>query len=326
MFVKKDLRKIPTILSSALQSPSDKTKEHDETYEKIILKDLPLSRRPAEFNGSISILCNPKFIPSLKHLTRLSLYDCQISSLDHIGALANSNGNGTATNLQDLNIGRNPLNYLPDDLSLFQNSLRNLWCDDCQLTGSLPSCVLELKQLQILRMSNNQIDCIPDQKIQNLRNLKILCLDGNNIKQIPSQVGTLQNLESLLLRKNKIQYLPEGVPGGLNKKLKLLHVSSNLLQSLPQSISDCTTLECIYANSNALNSIPTKMASSLIHLKHVNLCSNQIFQLPDDFIERFGNFDFDSMECIKDSSCKVMLRKNPISEDHGNNDIERMEL
>lgn len=201
MFVKKDLRKIPKILSDVMvQSPPSVNGDKDES-QKEILTDLPLSRRPVEFNGSISILCNPSYAPVLQHLVRLSLYDCQISSLDNIGFLASHNTLlGIPPNLQDLNIGRNPLKSLPDDLAVFEPSLINLWCDDCELTGSIPKCVMKLKQLQVLRMSNNQIDHIPGDQVEQLQNIRVLCLDGNQIKDVPHQIGNLQYLESLLLR------------------------------------------------------------------------------------------------------------------------------
>jgi len=192
MFVKKDLRKIPKILSDALQTPPDCNTD-DESIQESILTHLRLSRRPEEFNGSISILCNPNYKSALQNLTKLSLYDCQISSLENIGTLA-------CPCLQDLNLGRNPLKSLPDDLAIFRSSLKRLWCDDCQLTGKIPHCVFELQKLEVLRMSNNQIKTLNGDQIERLQLLKILCLDGNDIELIPQQIGNLSNLESLLLR------------------------------------------------------------------------------------------------------------------------------
>ena len=200
MFVKKDLRKIPRILSDALQSPPENSDLNEEAQKASILTELRLSRRAAEFNGSISILCNPNYTSVLRNLVKLSLYDCQISSLDNIGFLAFRNADQkVCPSLQDLNIGRNPLKTLPEDLAFFEESLLNLWCDDCQLTGSIPNSVLRLNKLETLRMSNNQIDQIPDQ-VDQLKNLKILCLDGNKIEHIPIQLGKMKKLESLLLR------------------------------------------------------------------------------------------------------------------------------
>lgn len=85
--------------------------------------------------------------------------------------------------------------------------------------------------------------------------------------------------------------------------MKLLHVSSNVLRSLPNSISQCTTLETIYANGNLLDCIPNGIGLNLNNLRHFNISHNKIKDLPQDFVERFGNVDKKSGECAKVSSC-----------------------
>jgi hypothetical protein len=99
--------------------------------------------------------------------------------------------------LRELNVGRNPITILPDELALLP--LKELWIDDCQLTGSLPDCIMRMKDLEILRISNNKITDIPS-SIQRLRELKTLCLDGNEIETVPEELSRLCNLETLLLR------------------------------------------------------------------------------------------------------------------------------
>jgi len=321
MFVKKDERKIPQILSEA--SAQDR-KEN--------LTELRLARRPAEFNGSISILCQPHYANALHDLISLSLYDCQISTLTGIGYLASSSSCNTTTteeedenadlhedvccpHLKELNFGRNPLSVLSPELSRLSNSLTSLWLDDCEITGPLPECVYDLENLEILRISNNKITTLKGRHgIDKWKNMKVLCLDGNMIEEVPAELAALTHLESLLLRKNKLSALPEGVPGINHPNLTLLHVSSNNLRSLPSSISECGSLTVIYANANKITAVPEDMAMRLTRLESCNLCNNQIESVGVEFLERFGEPDLKSGKCEKDSACTVNLDQNPMVE------------
>jgi Leucine-rich repeat (LRR) protein len=187
MFIKKDLRKIPIIFSDAKEAyekdPSDK------------LVELRLARRPAEFKqGSIAPLCQPHYIPSLMHLQKLSLYDCQISTLEGIQFLADS-----CPILEEMNLGRNPLKSLPSELGSMK-ALKSLSLDDCEVEGDLPSCLYELDQLQVLRMSNNFITKVDGEKLDTWKGMEVLCLDGNLIEHVPAEMQCLIKLKVLMLR------------------------------------------------------------------------------------------------------------------------------
>ena len=93
--------------------------------------------------------------------------------------------------------------------------------------------------------------------------------------------------------------------------LTLLHLSSNRLGSLPESLAECATLESLYANSNALTAIPNALVSSvsgvLGNLKRLNLSNNQIRFLPSGFTERFGKADDTTGMCSKVSGVTTPL-------------------
>lgn len=202
MFINKDLRKIPRILADA--NPYDENNEDDRAVKRTkrtTLTELRLSRRNSEFNGSLQILCSPKNAPSLRYLVSLSMYDCNLSSLAGIGMLASPVNDGRSVccpDLRELNVGRNPLTQLPPELASLEK-LESLWCDDCRLSGDLPECVTFLSNLKTLRISNNKLTSIPPE-IQNLRQLETLCLDGNEIEQVPLELSELCDLQTLLLR------------------------------------------------------------------------------------------------------------------------------
>jgi len=91
----------------------------------------------------------------------------------------------------------------------------------------------------------------------------------------------------------------------------MLHLSSNQLTSLPDSIVECTSLESLYLNSNKLTCIPQGMAEALVLLKRLTLSHNNIEKLPQDFVERFGQA---KEECDGDPTCVVTLACNPVLE------------
>ena len=179
MFIKKDLRKIPKILEDAIDCSHEETSDGttaattttlDNNGSNNItkrvkhtepLKSLKLARRQHEFQGSVKILCEPSkrssYVPKLKQLELLNLYDCNISNLDGIGDVFNSEN---TPNLTMINLGRNPLRHIPMEFSNIQ-SIQHLWLDDChELTGQFPKALLELTNLESLRMPNCKINVV----------------------------------------------------------------------------------------------------------------------------------------------------------------------
>lgn len=296
MFIKKDLRKIPTILAKSAWADEAETATSESTKQP--QTELHLQRRKAEFRGSVKILCQPANAPALLHLKSISLYDCEIHDLT---------GVGLCHNLVSLNVGRNPVKELPT--ADFENlsSLESLCLDDCQLEGCLPAAITCLYNLSELRIASNMITEIPDE-ICNLRQLTIFGLDNNHLVALPEAVTELLNLHTLLLRSNHLSNLPENLPN--MNSLKLLHVSSNQLLALPDSLAECTFLTHIYANSNpALTQLPLNI-ETLPELKHLNVSHCQIDHLNTDFYRTFGKPN--QYGVCTAANCKVLLTGNPV--------------
>jgi Leucine-rich repeat (LRR) protein len=111
MFIKKDLRRIEEILQD---------KENDET--------LKFSKRTAEFNGSIHILCYEKHVELMKNVKIMNLYDNKLVSINGIERFRG------LTMLQELNLGSNQLTSIPTEVMLpfsvqiiFLNFLLIVW-------------------------------------------------------------------------------------------------------------------------------------------------------------------------------------------------------
>jgi Leucine-rich repeat (LRR) protein len=321
MFIKKDLRKIPRIMEDAPDCPSpssmdatndelqQKQKHRDKRFKgESSLSELRLGRRHQEFQGSLQILCQPKYIPKMQNLKSLNLYDCGISNVDQIGLLAECPA------LELLNLGRNPLQELSPDLAKLQ-SLKHIWLDDCQLSGSIPTPLLELSQLETLRMPNNQITDIFG--IAKLSKLKLLCLDRNQLVALPNELGRLSELEELYVRHNELSALPSTTANAADddgtmttecfaalSSLHILHLSSNQLTDI-DAVAGCTALTHLYANANQLTAITDEFVAALLRsstLRRLVVSHNPITSVS----AAIWNWTI-----TKDDDCEIVWHPNP---------------
>ena len=230
MFIKKDLRKIATILDDAVdcntyekENNEDNENEHenneandnDNTNKNKIkrlkreepLTVLRLGRRKQEFNGTVQVLCAPTHIPKLKFLHTINLYECNISNLNGFGPMFHV----ASPNLETINLGRNPIETIPDDFADVSPSLKHLWLDDCSLSGEFPRPLLLLKNLVTLRLPNNNITHLNIGGIDTNNNNTNKdndnddnYTDHNNNGGGSSKVIPLENLKTLCLDRNKL--------------------------------------------------------------------------------------------------------------------------
>jgi len=282
MFVKKDLRKIPDILTD----PND-------SREKMLL-----ARRGPEFDGGIRILFKSYDASAFQNLQVLSLYDNMLQNIQGIGFLSYSP-------IIELNIGRNHLKSLPDELGQL-STLNVVWAEDNELS-SFPLCLLGLTNLRRLRLSGNRIDTLPDD-INRLNKLQDFALDNNKLGGLPQSIGELTLLESLVLRQNELPALPDTI-GNLSN-LKLLHLSSNAITAVPVSLSNLQGLEYLYINSNQLVLFPSELCILPI-LKSGNLSNNKIASIPTDVLQKWGPLDALSGLLKGTGSIKILLFGNP---------------
>ena len=185
-----------------------------------------------------------------------------------------TDANGRVTRL-DLSTNRLS-GSLPSSLGNLTN-LEVLWLYDNQLSGSLPSSLGNLTNLEVLDLSSNQLSGSIPSELGRLTKLEWLGLYENQLSgSLPSSLGNLTNLEGLGLASNQ---LSGSIPSELGRltNLEVLDLSTNRLSgSLPSSLGNLTNLEGLYLSSNQLSgSIPSELGR-LTNLEVLALSSNQL--------------------------------------------------
>jgi hypothetical protein len=349
MFIKKDLRKIATILDDAVDCDTyEKENEDDENEneneannddnknnKKRIkreepLKVLRLGRRKQEFNGTVKVLCEPLHIPKLKFLQTINLYECNISNLNGFGPMFNL----ASPNLETINLGRNPLTNdgIPKDFADCQ-SLKHLWLDDCQLSGEFPRPLLLLKNLETLRLPNNNIthlniggidtnnsnnsnkdDNSNDEgsKVIPLENLKILCLDrnklggGDSFKVSNQRIGTGTE-EKVVIDVDSNDEDDDNDNGKEKEKEKeeqeqeqvVVDATTSSDSVLPSNLAEwLPNLEGLLLRHNQLTKLGVTIWPTTLQVLHIS--SNQLINL-NEIMGRGGNNDTSSSMVMDDN-------------------------
>ncbi|MCP4549206.1 MAG: hypothetical protein GY835_22360, partial [bacterium] len=104
-----------------------------------------------------------------------------------------------------------------------------------------------------------------------------LDLSNKGIRELPSEIGKLTNLESLFLYSNKLTSIPETIEQLTD--LQTLHLTSNQLTSLPKIIGRLTNLQTLHLNNNRLAALPGTVGQ-LTNLETLSLNNNQLMSLP----------------------------------------------
>jgi len=109
-------------------------------------------------------------------------------------------------------------------------------------------------------VSNNQLVGLPT-SIQKLNRLELLYLDGNNLSELPAEIGDLKELRLLSVSNNQLVCLPTSIQK-LNR-LQRLYLDGNNLSELPAEIGALGELRNLYVGGNPLTIDAIKFALKL---------------------------------------------------------------
>lgn len=141
--------------------------------------------------------------------------------------------------------------------------------------GGLSSAVYSLTLLNYLEVSQCPSLTRVHEDIRNLSNLQSLVLCRNKLLSVPS-VDALQALKVLDLSVNQLESLPEGLSG--LKELTTLNVSCNRLEALPEGLSQCPKLSTLNVSKNRLQGLPPDLCSESLELLSTLLASDNCLQ------------------------------------------------
>ncbi len=108
-------------------------------------------------------------------------------------------------------------------------------------------------------------------KILKNKQICILLLKGSKIRQLPSEIGQLSNLQELDLSYNKLPSLPAEI--GQLSSLQTLNLSYNNLSSLPAEFGQLSNLQTLDLWNNNLSSLPVEFGQ-LSNLQTLHLWNN----------------------------------------------------
>ncbi|XP_015874575.2 LRR repeats and ubiquitin-like domain-containing protein At2g30105 [Ziziphus jujuba] len=162
------------------------------------------------------------------------------------------------------------------------------------------------KATGVIALSECNLKVIPDEVWACGTSARVIDFSNNAIREVPSQIGSLNSMQKLNLNANDIMdetiswkgvtslvYLTvlslnqnqlTTLPSTLGEltSLRQLHVANNKLTGLPVEIKFLTQLEVLKANNNRISTIPACIGDCNA-LTEVDLSSNLLSALPDTF-------------------------------------------
>ncbi len=165
---------------------------------------------------------------------------------------------------------------IPSELASLSN-LQWLYLENSQLSGAIPPELSSLTKLEGLALLNNELTGKIPAEIGSLANLRSLWLGGNQLTgEIPAEIGSLANLESLSLPGNQLTGKIPAELGNLANLESLVLWRNQLSGAIPAELGSLTNLRVLSLGSNQLTgTIPAELGS-LSSLTLLSLRNNQL--------------------------------------------------
>ncbi|MED6286551.1 hypothetical protein CHARACLAT_007197 [Characodon lateralis] len=174
----------------------------------------------------------------------------------------------------------------------------------------LPPCVGDLApQLQRLCIHNEGVKLQVFSSLKKLTNLVSLELSGCELERIPSAVFSLNNLQELDLKENKLTTVEEILSLQHCRRLVALRLWHNKITYIPEHITKLRMLETLDVSWNKLKKLPSRLFYCT-KLRHLDVSHNQITSLPPEvnILQglQFFSAAFNSLETLPEElfSCK----------------------
>ncbi len=138
-----------------------------------------------------------------------------------------------------------------------------------------------------------------------LQNLCKCSLSNNNLKILPKEIGFLKNLTELLISDNQLQYIPSTI--GLLSNMVTLSLQGNILRSIPSELGNLRKLVNLNLSRNPLKVIPWEIGCLNLKLLDLQECPLSIDTNP---------IFIDKVISLKELAARTLVREKQIPEIH----------
>ena len=198
---------------------------------------------------------------------------------------------------ENLCLGGSAINEV--SISECLSGIDSLCLRNCKSLESLPIDIYKLKSLTTLSCSGcSKLQNFPE-IMEDMRNLRELCLDGTTLKELPSSIQHLQGLQYLNLENCKnLVNIPDNICN--LRSLKTLIVSGcSKLNKLPENLGSLTHLQLLYAARLDSMSCQLPSLSDLCFLRILNLDRSNLVHgaIPSDISTLYSLEEVDLSYC-----------------------------
>ena len=137
----------------------------------------------------------------------------------------------------------------------------------------------QITTLRELKLAENGLQGAFPSSLENLGRLEILELQGNELTSLPAEIRALTQLRTLNISENKLSALPTELFTSI--PLVDLIASKNALSGSFFHVDDVPHLQKLQLSNNSLTSLCQSDTVLLPALKHLDISSNRLSDLPD---------------------------------------------
>ncbi|PHT39029.1 hypothetical protein CQW23_22602 [Capsicum baccatum] len=219
----------------------------------------------------------PASLGNLNNLSHLYLYENHLS-----GSIPKERGK--LVNLVEAYLEKNQLTgHIPPEMGNLTNA-KVFYAFSNELFGPIPaelgkmSVLGNLKNLNFLELSYNQLSGSIPSSLGNLRNFQYLFLGDNNLtEEIPSSCCNLTSLKFLHLSRNNLKGKILQCLGNISGLHYVTKSHNNLCGELPSAICNLTSLQILdLARNNLKGAIPQCFGNMSRHLEVLDIQHNDL--------------------------------------------------
>lgn len=145
----------------------------------------------------------------------------------------------------------------------------------CGLTQFPPEILTLADTLEVLDLSGNALNTLPDELVQ-LHRLRILFCSNNRFTRLPEVLGRCPELSMVGFKANCITEVPAAA---LPAQLRWLILTDNAVETLPAEIGHCTQLQKLMLAGNRLRELPDSL-SQCHRLELLRIAANRLERFP----------------------------------------------